>query len=192
MTATAEHALQSDVAPPPFALIDPEKQLEWVNGQVVVKEPGGARHSRICTRLTANLGLYVEEHWLGAIYGPDTTFTIGQNQRLPDVSFVAAAHIPPEGDPVGIWTIAPDLAVEVVSPNDLHEDVMEKIHEYLAAGVRQVWLVSPQFKTVTIYDSPTQVTILTEADELTSEELLSDFRYPISALFQAPIRSVAG
>lgn len=127
MSATAEHALQSTARPATFQLIDPEKQLEWVNGQAVVKEPGGARHSRICTRLTANLGWYVEEHRLGAVYGPDVTFRIGQNQRLPDVSFVAADRIPPEGDPVGIWTIAPDLAVEIISPNDLIEEVEAKI-----------------------------------------------------------------
>jgi Uma2 family endonuclease len=183
MTAIAEHALQPMAAPRPFALIDPEKQLEWVNGQVVVKEPGGARHSRICMRLTANLGWYVEEHRLGAIYGPDVTFTIGQNQRLPDVSFVAAARIPAEGDPVGIWTIAPDLAVEISSPNDLIEEVEAKIHEYFAAGVQQVWLVSPQFQTVTFYEAPTKATILQIGDELTSPALLPGFRCPVAALF---------
>lgn len=129
MTAIAEHALQPMAAPRP--LIDPEKQLEWVNGQVVVKEPGGARHSRLCTRLTANLGLYVEEHRLGAVYGPDATFTIGQNQRLPDV-----------------------------------------------------WLVSPQFQTVTIYDAPTKFTLLQAGEELTSPVLLPGFQCPVTALFQ--------
>jgi Uma2 family endonuclease len=184
MTATAEHALESDVAPQPFALIDPEKQLEWVNGHAEVKEMAGARHGRIETRLITEIGIYLKANPIGELYASDTTFTIGNRERMPDISFVAAARIPPEGDPVGIWTIAPDLAVEVISPNDLHEAVIEKIREYLAAGVRQVWLVSPQFKTVTIYDSPTQTTTLTEADELTSEELLPGFRCPVRALFQ--------
>lgn len=67
------------------------------------------------------MDIFVEEHHLGAIYGTDAIFIIGERQRMPDASFVAAARIPPEGDPVGIWTIAPDLAVEIISPNDLIE-----------------------------------------------------------------------
>lgn len=189
MSAVAEIALQEAVAPPPVLVIDPEKQYEYVNGHVEVKEMAGARHSRIGARLLARMLLYVEENNLGAVYGPDATFTIGERQRMPDVSFVSAARIPPEGDPVGIWTIAPDLAVEVVSPNDLHEDVVEKIHEYFAACVQQVWLLSPQFKTFTIYTTPTRSMTLTEEDELTCEELLPGFRCSVRALFQPPVHA---
>lgn len=186
MTATAELALQPVISPQTFQLIDPEKQLEWVNGHAEVKEMAGARHSRIGLKLAAKVLNHVEEQNLGAVYGPDATFIIGVRQRLPDVSFVSAARIPPEGDPVGIWTIAPDLAVEIISPNDLIEEVEAKIHDYFAAGVQQVWQVSPQFQTVTIYDSPTKATILQAGDELTSPALLPGFRCAVAALFQAP------
>src|SRR5215212_5291042 len=107
MTATAEQTVQTTTRPETFQLIDPEKQLEWVNGHAEVKEMAGARHSRIGTRLIIELGIYLKDHLIGEIYGPDATFMIGGRQRMPDVSFVAAARIPPEGDPVGIWTIAP-------------------------------------------------------------------------------------
>ncbi|MBI1765940.1 MAG: Uma2 family endonuclease [Acidobacteria bacterium] len=187
MTATAELALQPVAVPPAFQLIDPEKQLEWVNGHAEVKEAAGARHSRIGARLTAKLGVYLDEHPIGQIYGPDTTFTIGANERIPDAAFVAATHIPPEGDPVGIWTIAPDLAVEIVSPNDTLEKMTERIYEYFAAGVQQVWLVSPQFQTVTIYDSPAKSTILPAGEEVTSHALLPGFCCPVATLFQAPV-----
>jgi Uma2 family endonuclease len=189
MSASAEQALQSTARPETFQLIDPEKQLEWINGHAEVKEMAGARHSRIGMRLGSRMNIYVEEHNLGAVYGPDATFTIGERQRLPDISFVSAARIPPEGDPVGIWTIAPDLAVEIISPNDLIEEVEAKIHEYFAAGVQQVWLVSPQFQTVTIYDAPTIATILQAGDELTSPALLPGFRCPVAALFQALVHA---
>ena len=189
MTTTAKSVLPPVAAPQSFQLIDPEKQLEWVNGQAEVKELAGARQGRIETRLITKLGMYLGANPLGELYGPDTTFTIGGRERIPDISFVAAARIPPEGDPVGIWTIAPDLAVEVVSPNDLHEDVMAKVREYLAAGVQQVWLVSPQFQTVTIYDSPTRVTILQVGDELASPTLLPGFRCPMAMLFQPAVHA---
>ena len=188
MTATAELALQPVHAPRPFALIDPEKQLEWVNGHTEIKEMAGARHGHTGARLLARMLLHAEENGLGAVYGPDTTFTIGARERMPDVSFVAAARIPPEGDPVGIWTIAPDLAVEIVSPNDLAEETETKIQAYFAAGVQQVWQVWPHNQTVKVHDSPTESTLLQAGDELTSPALLPGFRCPVATLFQAPVR----
>ncbi len=166
--------------------LEPEKEYEIVNGQPEEKDMAGARHSRIGTRLIGRLQPFVETHELGEIYGPDATFTIGTNHRLPDVSFVAAARIPPEGDPEGIWEIAPDLAVEVVSPNDIWEKVHGKVLEYFTAGVKQVWLVSPEYKNVFVFDSPTHTTILSESDDLLSEQLLPSFRCPVSDLFKPP------
>ena len=103
---------------------------------------------------------------------------------------------------MGVWTIAPDLAVEIVSPNDLAqrsgptiwpndliEEVEAKIHAYFAAGVQQVWLVAPQFQTVTICASPLMLTLLQAGDELTSPELLPGFRCPVAALFQPVVHA---
>lgn len=170
-------------------VLDPEKEYEIVDGQPVEKEMGGARHGGVGVRLIIRLGSHVEAHGLGGVYGPDTTFLIGHNERLPDVSFVAAARIPAEGEPEGIWPMAPDLAVEIISPNDLYEKVHSKMREYFAAGVRQVWLISPEHKTVTILHSPTQITILTEEDELTGGDLLPAFRCPVRELYQNPTRA---
>lgn len=82
--------------------------------------------------------------------------------------------------------MVPDLAVEVASPNDPHEKVMNKIYEYFRAGVRQVWLTSPEHKTVTIYHTPTKNTILTENDELTGDDLLPGFRCALREIFRNP------
>ena len=173
----------------PEVILDSEKEYEIVDGQPEEKEIGGARHGGVGMRLGAELWMHVKAHKLGGVYGPDTTFLIGRNERLPDVSFVAAARIPPEGEPEGRWEIAPDLAVEIISPNDLYEKVTSKVWEYLAAGVRQVWLISPEHRTVIVYHSPTQTTILTEADELANDELLPGFRLRVGELFLSPTRS---
>jgi Uma2 family endonuclease len=166
--------------------LQPDKEYEIVAGQSVEKTMGGARHSGIGVRLVGRLGRHVEAHQLGGVYGPDTTFQIGENQRIPDVAFVAATRFPVGGEPEGIWPMAPDLAVAIISPNDLYERVIGKVEEYLAAGVRQVWLISPEHKTVTIYSSPTHTTILTEANDLVNEELLPGFRCRIAELFRSP------
>lgn len=168
--------------------LHPDKEYEIVAGQPEEKVMGGARHGGIGARLIVRLGSYIEANQLGGIYGPDTTFQIGENQRIPDVAFVSAARLPAAEEPEGIWPMAPDLAVEIISPNDLYERVISKVDEYFMGGVRQVWLISPEHKTVTIYTSPTHTTILTEADELVSEELLPGFRCRIADLFRSPGR----
>ena len=169
--------------------LDLEKEYEIVDGEPEEKEMGSARHSGVGTRLSARLVMHVEAHQLGGVYGPDATFQIVENERLPDVAFVSAARFPEEGEPEEKWGLAPDLAVEVISRHDLWEKVTDKVQEYFAAGVRQVWLVSLKHRTVCVYDSPTRVTILTEDGELTSEALLPGFRCPVSELFQQPVRS---
>ena len=98
-----------------------DKEYEIVAGQPEEKTMGGARHSGVGTRLIARLVSHVEAHQLGGIYGPDATFQIGENQRIPDVAFVPATRFPVTGEPEGIWPMPPDLAVEIISPYDLYE-----------------------------------------------------------------------
>lgn len=163
--------------------LDPELDYEIVDGKPEVKEMASLRHGAAIMRLGARLQTHVETNELGGIYSPDTTFMIGQNQRLPDLAFLSKERMPEEDQLDGISPIAPDLAIEVISPNDVLEKVTAKIEDYFAAGVRQVWLISLRGRTVSIYDSPTKVTILTEHEDLTSEAILPGFRCRISEIF---------
>lgn len=167
--------------------LDPERESEIVNGKPIAKAMEGARHGGVCARLLGAVGRFVMELELGGIYASNTTFKIGSDERLPDISFVTAERIPAEGEPEGLWQLAPDLAVEVVSPNDFWQDVLGKMRTYFAAGVREVWLVAPESKEVYVYTDPESVRILSEDKELTSE-LLPDFRCKLSAIFQLPVR----
>ena len=170
-------------------ILDPEKEYEIVDGQPEEKTMGGARHGGVGVRFAAELWMYVKANRLGGVYGPDTMFRIGKNTRLPDVAFVSAARIPEAGEPEGTWELAPDLAVEIISPSDLWEKVIGRVEAYFAAGVRQVWLISPTSRTLTIYHWPTRMTILTKTDELTDDEIVPGFRLKIAELFQTPARA---
>ena len=167
-------------------VLDPEKEYEIVNGQPEEKVMASALHSGVGTRLIIRLGGYVEMNKLGALYGPDATFQIGINERLPDVSFISAARLPKDGEPTTKWMMVPDLAVEVVSPNDLYRKVMTKVKEYLSTGVKEVWLIEPELRLFTLYRSLTDFTVLSEEDELVSETILPGFRLKLSELFQLP------
>ncbi|HKX33163.1 MAG TPA: Uma2 family endonuclease [Blastocatellia bacterium] len=168
--------------------LDTEKEYEIVDGHPEKKIMGGARHGGVGVRLIIELGTYIKINKLGRLYGPDTTFQIGLNERIPDIAFVSAERIPPEGEPEGKWRIPPDLAVEIISPTDLWNKVNPKVREYFAAGVRQVWLISLEEREVRILNSPTAVTVLTEDEELTSA-LLPGFSCRIREIFQHPTRN---
>lgn len=144
----------------------------------------GAKHGEIGAQLIIELGIYLRQQPIGKVYNANTTFQIGANERMPDVSFVSAARIPEEGSPAGKWEIAPDLAVEIIPPNDLWEKVSGKVREYFAAGAQQVWLVSQPEQQVMIYDSPTQIRVVTADEDLTSETLLPGFKLRVGDLFR--------
>lgn len=179
MTATAELALDKTA-------ID-DKEYEVINGIKEAKMAGGI-HGRTIMRLGARLQMFVEQQQLGDFYSPDTTFLIGAEDRLPDLAFISNSRLPEEGVPVGKWEIAPDLAIEVISPTELHRKVQTKLRDYFAAGVREVWLVEPEFKIVTVYQSPTRNVILTEDEELTSA-VLPGFCCDLREVFASPARA---
>ena len=168
------------------AVLDTEKEYEIVNGIPEEKEMAGARHGGVGARLLIKLGIYIEKNNLGGIYGTDTTFKIGMNSRIPDIAFVAAERIPAEGEPESSWPFAPDLAVEIVSPTDLYEKVNAKVREYFDAGVKQVWIVAPEEKTITLYRGQYDAIIYPEEAELSSEDLFPGFRCQLRELFKSP------
>jgi Uma2 family endonuclease len=132
--------------------------------------------------------MYLKANRLGELY-PETNFQIGGNERIPDLAFVSATRIPPEGEPESKWPIPPDLAVEVISPNALYEKVYAKTMEYLTAEVKQVWLVSPEHRTVTIYRSAMNITAFAGDCELVSEDFFPDFRCPLREIFTSPVHA---
>ena len=107
--------------------------------------------------------------------------------RRPDVSFIRLERLSlAQASEEGHITIAPDLAVEVVSPNDNLYDVDEKVQAYLRAGVCLVWVVNPRARTVEVHRAKGMGTILREQDELSGEDVLPGFRCRVSDLFVAP------
>ncbi|MGH9834569.1 MAG: Uma2 family endonuclease [Blastocatellia bacterium] len=187
MAVTLEATTEAAVKPAEIVL-DPEKSYEIVNGQPEEKEMPGARHAVIGGRLVVRLGGFVESHNLGVVC-TEANFKIGENERIPDVSFVAAARIPAEEIPESIWPVPPDLAIEIISPSDLHDKVSEKVLEYLEAGVRQVWLISSKLRSITIFRSPTEIQVFTGDSELASEDLLPGFCCSLKEIFQTSLGS---
>ena len=172
----------------PTVIVREEPLYEVVNGERVELPPMSIHAIWIATLLTTLMGPHAATNRLGwvvmeALFILDPVRDL---RRRPDVAFISAQKWPldrplPE---TGDWEVIPDLAVEVSSPNDLLKDVLAQVREYFRLGVRQVWVVVPSEKQVHIYDSPSQIRILEETDELDGGTLLPGFRLPVAALFQ--------
>ena len=158
---------------------------EVVNG-VRVEKPMGLVENVIANILIGRLGPYCRDNQLGRAV-METLFEIPNsgNDRKPDVAFVSFARWPADRPlpRVNAWPVAPDLAVEVISPTDKAFDVIEKVQEYFAGGVRQVWHVYSHTEQVFVFDAPTAVRVLTRGDELTAEPVVPGFRMPAADLF---------
>jgi len=164
-------------------LPDDGHKYELVDGALVVS-PAGGRHGRTIVRLTIRLGGFVAERGLGEVFDSSTGYRLpGGNLRSPDVSFVAAERLREGGVPKGFLYVPPDLAVEVLSPEDRPRHVMDKVGEYLAAGVRVVWVIDPESERAAVHRSPMEVREIGPEGSLNGEDVVPGFACPLAALF---------
>ena len=168
--------------------VQDELLYEIIAGQRVEMPPRSAYATWLTSRLHGLLWPYIEEHALGTAV-TEMLFILDVSRdlrRRPDVSFVSVVRWPlhQELPETGGWNVVPELAVEVLSPNDVMKDVLAKLREYFHYGVQVGWLVLPEEQQVYVYTSPTQVRICTVADTLTEEQLMPGLRLPLARLFQ--------
>lgn len=169
-----------------LALVDSESLYEVIDGVIEEKPAMGALQLFIANFLLVKIGAFALERRLG--HGlMEVLFDLAphvRRKRRPDVAFVSASRWPldkPVPDTDGLKCI-PNLAVEIICASNTWEEIREKTREYFRAGVERVWVVSAKQREVHIYDSPTDVRILSDDDELT-DVLLPGFSLPISELF---------
>jgi Uma2 family endonuclease len=159
------------------------ERYELVDGQLVERDMG-ALSGWVGNTVATELNLYARQHG-GWAFGDGVGYRCyaddPERVRKPDASFVRADRLP--SPPEGYNTIAPDLAVEVVSPNDIYYEVESKVDEYLAAGVRLVWVVNPVNKTVRVFQPGRIVCEFGPDDELTGGDVMPGFTCRVRSLF---------
>jgi Uma2 family endonuclease len=167
---------------------------ELVDGELVEREMGW-RSGRIGFRVGKLLANHCDAHGLGWVAGAESSYQCYPDApnkvRRPDASFISLGRLPADEEPEGHCRIAPDLAVEVISPNDLYYKVEDKVEEYLTAGVRLVWVVNPPTRAVHVYRADGTTTMLREADELSGEDVIPGFRCRVGELFAVPVAGTA-
>lgn len=173
-------------------LSHPEAFFEVVDGEIVEKPKMSVFSQLVARRLyklmdevaTAGRSGTVVHEWMFAI---DADRPL---KRRPDIAFVsyerwpADREVPEQGD----WEVVPDLAIEVISPRDLSGEVALKIREYLRYGVKQVWVVHPESRAITVhYTSPRRIEEFEEGDILEGGPILPGLRITVGDLFRRTV-----
>lgn len=151
----------------------------------------GAPHGSAAINLVVMLAVHVKANGLGRVFGDSFGYILTQlphTVRAPDLSFVRADRLPPEGIGPGLLRFAPDLAVEVLSPSESASELEEKLADYTTAGTRLIWVVDPARRTVMILDQSRPVRWLQESDVLEGGEVVPGFTCRVAEIFEGIAR----
>jgi Uma2 family endonuclease len=158
------------------------KNYELVDGRLVERKMG-AESSKVGGRLYARLEFFCDAHQLGIPWPADSGYQCFPHApglvRRPDVSFVKRGRLPGDVWPVGWVRIAPDLAVEVISPGDSAEQLETKLDDYQKAGVPLIWVIYPRARKARVFRLDGSDIALGEDDELSGEDIIPGFRCPL-------------
>jgi Uma2 family endonuclease len=169
-----------------MALPADENRYEIVDGELVVMANSGMEHGHIAIELAILLGGFIKSQKLGVTFDSSTAFKMKSgNKRSPDLSFVSKERLKGVKKlPKGFFEGAPDLAVEIISPNNTYSEIHTKIVEYFENGTKLVWVVNPDEECVIVYHQPKPEKLLRSSDNLDGEDLIPDFFLSVAELFQ--------
>jgi Uma2 family endonuclease len=182
---TSATALEPEIA---AAATGDDAFYEIVDDRRVELPPMGAFGGRIATILSARIENFGSEHGLGRAV-TEVLFRLRANpslQRRPDVAFVSFERWPKSRrlPQVNAWDVVPDLAVEVISPTNLAEEIPTRVREFFEAGVRLVWVIFPHESIVYAYESPWSIRVSRSTEELDGGAVIPGFRFLIADLFE--------
>ncbi len=161
-------------------------RYELLRGELRKVVPAGEEHGYLAMEIGRLLGNHIKANRLGRVYAAETGFKISSDPdtvRAPDAAFVSRERLEEIGPVRGYRPGAPDLAVEVVSPNDTHAEVTGKALGWLEAGCRMVLVADPERRTVTVYRSRSDIRILTAEDTIDGADVVPGWSLPLAELF---------
>ena len=161
-------------------------RYELVRGELRKMAPAGARHGRSAGKVAGPLMNHVATNHLGEVYIAEAGFLLASDPdhvRVPDVAFVRRERFEDVGDTDGFFPGPPDLAVEVISPNDRYTEVAEKVEDWLAAGTRMVVVVDSRRRVVAVHLPGSAPVTLTENDTLDGGDVVPGWSMPVADIF---------
>ena len=169
-----------------FAIADSNQPSELVRGEIVMMSPAAGRHGQVCNEIAWRLTSFVKRHDLGHVVTNDAGTITARDPdtvRGPDVAFYSYAKMP-KGPLPQTFLPPPDVAIEVRSPSDRSADVLEKVAEYLRAGVGVVVLVDPETESATLHYPKQPSVTLAKRQKLTLPPPLDGFSVRVKRFFE--------
>ena len=169
-----------------LAMPDDGYCYELVDGKLVKMAPAKKKHGRVAARFGARLFVHVEAFDLGEVSAAETGFRLSSNPDTvlaPDAAFISKSRAEQDAVEDGFWEIAPDLAVEVMSPGDTIAVAETKALRWLDAGSLAVVVAAPRRRRVRVYRPAADVVTLTENDILEIDDVVPGWRLPLRELF---------
>ncbi|MBA3416853.1 MAG: Uma2 family endonuclease [Chloroflexia bacterium] len=167
---------------------DDGRKLELVRGELHVMAPVNFEHLEFVGWLQFKIGGFVYANSLGII-GPEGGFVLDRRPDIvlaPDLAFVRADRLPPMADRTSYAEMSPDLAIEVLSPSNRAQEMLDKVLLYLEAGTRLVWIFDPNREAVTVHTPDRVARTLLVGDTLDGGDVLPGFSLPVAELFDRP------
>jgi len=164
-------------------------RYELVEGQLRMMPPAGVRHGWIAMRIGALLQNHVFENDLGAVFAAETGFLIQTDPdtvRAPDVAFLSNERLEQVATLDGYLPVAPDLAIEIVSPNDSSSEVEGKANMWLQAGAKMVLVVDPAQRTIRVYREVSTIVVLQSDELLDAKDVVPGWEIRVADAF--PLR----
>ena len=159
-----------------------EKAYEFIAGEIVEKMVSNQKSSQIAYKIGIFIGMYLIQHELGRLTGEQGGYIISGERYIPDIGYMSYARQPIDNDEA-YNPLAPDLAVEVISPTDTPREMRVKVANYLAAGT-VVWVVSPDDEQIEIYIPGQSVRVLGIDDTLEGGDVLPGFVISLKTIFK--------
>jgi Uma2 family endonuclease len=156
-----------------------------VRGEVVEEMPVGGEHAGLAVLFVLNLALWARQHDAGWV-GVEAGFILARNPdliRAPAVAFVRKERLPVGGAPRTYWELAPDLAVEIVSPTETATEVRDKVVDYLAAGTPLVLVAYPARREIVAHTPDDLARTYHADDTLIAPDVLPGFARPVADFF---------
>ena len=183
MTFTTEKTMTAD----DLLRLDSEGvRGELIQGALCETLPTGVRHGKVVVNLAILLGGFIKPRRLGWVLASDVGFLLERNPdtvREPDIAYISAHNLPLDAEVAGYYVGAPDLAVEVFSPNDSPREVFDKARMWISFGVPLVWTVDPEIRTIEVHRPNQPLLKLSDDDTIDGGPVLPGFSCPVRDLF---------
>ena len=161
---------------------------EVVDGELIMSPKNNFQHEGICMRLATAMSDFNRKNRLGVVRGSSAGYWMfNRNCRAPDISFLPKARLENLGfkpNSKKFFPGAPDLAVDILSPNNTRTEITSRLRDLFASGTQIAWIIDPETESAEICHSLTDRKLLGPGGELDGEHLLPGFRYPLPNLFK--------